>query len=105
MIVDWRGVTIVLAVLAAVGVLCAIDLSCTSNRAPGVIERVQGELKSGRKEMAIKRRDEVAEQLRGLRALNRQLVREGELRRSRELTRLIVELEQQYRRLDAAARQ
>jgi len=101
MLVDWRGVKIVLTVLAAVAVLCVIDLSCTSSRDPGVLARVKDELKVGRREMTVLRRDQVAEQLNSLRVLNKELVRKGELRRSRELTRLIVDLERQYQHLQA----
>ena len=103
MLVDWRGVAIALAVLAAVGVLCAIDISCTSGREPDVLTRVKGELKSGRREMAAIRRDQLAEQLRDLSMLQYMLTEKGELERAREVARLIAEIEEQCRRLDAAA--
>lgn len=101
MLVDWRGVAIAVAVLAAVVVLGAVDLSCTSDRGPAVLERVKAEAQSGRQEFAALRREQVAEQLRDMRALNKRLVEQGEIERSRELTRLLVELERQYQRLDA----
>lgn len=101
MLVDWRGVAIAVAVLAAVVVLGAVDLSCTSDRGPAVLDRVKAEAQSGRQEFAALRREQVAEQLRDMRALNKRLVEQGEIERSRELTRLLVELERQYQRLDA----
>lgn len=101
MLVDWRGVAIAVAVLAAVVVLGAVDLSCTSDRGPAVLERVKAEAQSGRQEFAALRREQVAEQLRDMRALNKRLLEQGEIERSRELTRLLVELERQYQRLDA----
>lgn len=103
MLVDWRGVAIVLAVLAAVGVLCAIDLSCTSGREPGVLTHVKAEARSGKREFASLKRDELAEQLRGLRVLNKRLAEQGELTRVREVTRLIIDLEKQYQRLSSQA--
>ena len=101
MLVDWRGVAIAIAVLTVVVVLGAVDLSCTSDRGPSVLERVKAEAQSGRQEFAALRREQVAEQLRDMRALNKRLVEQGEIERSRELTRLLVELERQYQRLDA----
>ena len=101
MLVDWRGVAIAVAVLAAVVVLGAVDLSCTSDRGPAVLDRVKAEAQSGRQEFVTLRREQVAEQLRDMRALNKRLVEQGEIERSRELTRLLVELERQYQRLDA----
>ena len=104
MLVDWRGVAIAIAVLTVVVVLGAIDLSCTSDRGPAVLDRVKSEAQSGRQEFATLRREQVAEQLRDMRILNKRLVEQGELKRSRELIRLIVELERQYQRLDAQSK-
>ena len=104
MFVDWRGVATAVAVLAVIVLLGALDLSCTSDRGPAVLDRVKAEAQSGRQEFATLRREQVAEQLRDMRILNKRLVEQGELERSRELTRLIVDLERQYQRLDAKAR-
>lgn len=103
MFVDWRGVAIVLAVLAAVCVLCAIDLSCSGSRDPDVLQRVKSEMKSGRQEMSVLRREQLAEQLRDLRVLNKRLVQLGEKERSREVTLLILDLERQYQRARSRA--
>lgn len=101
MLVDWRGVSIALAVLVAVGLLCALDLHCTSDQGPDVLAHVKGEMMSGRHEALILRRDQIAEQLRDMRVLNKRLVEQGEGKRSRELTRMIIELEKQFQRINA----
>ena len=103
MFVDWRGVAVVLGILLGIVLLCTVDISCSGGGEPDVLKRVKGEMASGRKEFSILRRDELAEQLRTLRALNRQLVERGEKARSRELTLLIIDLEKQYERANAQA--
>lgn len=102
MLVDWRGVGLVLVVLGVVVAFCALDLSCTEKKGPAVLARVKGELDAGRKEYLTIRRDQLAEQLRDLRVLNRRLVEQGEKDRSRELTRLLVDLENQYQHVSRA---
>ena len=101
MFVNWQGVKIVLAVLAVVLALCALDLCCSSEKDPAVLAHVKHEVDAGRRESAIMRRDQIGEHLRDLRALNRRLVEQGDLRRSREVTRMIIDLERQYEKLDA----
>jgi len=104
MLVDVRGVTIAVGVLLAVVALCAIDVRCSGKeREPAVLAHVKDELSAGRKEYATMKRDELAEQLRRLRAYNRRLVEKGELAESRRVTAAILELEEHYRRANEKA--
>ena len=104
MFVNWQGVKVVLAALAVVMALCALDLCCSSEKDPAVLAHVKHEVDAGRRESAIMRRDQIGEHLRDLRALNRRLVEQGDLKRSREVTRMIIDLERQYEQIDSRTR-
>ena len=100
MFVDVKGVMITLAAIAAVVLVCALDVKCSgSARDAGVMARISSELKAGRKASAENRRDSIAAQLRVLRALNKKLVREGNVKQSRRVTAAILELEEQYKNI------
>jgi len=101
MLFDARGIAITLAVLAAVTVLCAVDLSCSGRAdSAGVMSRVKGEVAAGKNEFAILRRDQLAEQLRSLRALHRKLVRDGNAVESRRVMALILDVQKQHDEVD-----
>lgn len=96
-LVDVKGTAIVLAALLVVALLCAIDLKCSGDgNGPSVMARIKGELASGRKANAERMRESIAIQLRDLRALNKRLVKEGDMKQSRRVTAAIIELEKQY---------
>jgi len=98
-----RGIVITLAAIAAVALLCMLDVHCSNVRdrrakeqpSPGVVSRVKGELAAGAKEFAQLRADQLNAQLRDLRILAKHFVEKGENRRARATIALIQELEAQ----------
>lgn len=75
---------LVLAALAFVVALCALDLSC--GRRPtesSTIARVQGELAVGRKELRNRQAEDLARVARDLRVLARHHADKGEKRKAR----------------------
>ena len=100
MLVDVKGTIVVLAALAAVVLVCAVDLKCSGDvQEQSVMARVRSELESGRKANAERTKESIAAQLRSLRALNKKLVREGDVKQSRRVTAAIIELENKYRQM------
>lgn len=70
MLVDWRGVALVLAVLAAVVGLCALNLHCGGGPSDNsTLSRVRDELATGRREQRYQQAENLAALARDLRVL------------------------------------
>ena len=87
-------VLLAVAVVVVVGVMC-----CSRGSEPDVVSRVKGEIAAGRKEYASMQLDQIAAELRGLRVLNKRLVKDGKMEESRRVTARIIELEARYRKV------
>jgi len=101
-----NGIKWTLLALVGVAVFCALDLHCSMRRdeasaAPvqGTISRVKSEMKAGKREYASLRAEQLEEQLRGMRALAKKLVREGKDADARRVITTIMEMEKDANRL------
>lgn len=79
MFFNWKGVAIVLAVIAAVIVLCAVDLRCSGGLgSDSHIVRMKGEWAEGKKAMRQQEAENLAQLARDLRVLARRYKENGE---------------------------
>lgn len=100
MFFDWKGITIVIAVIAAVMGLCAVDLSCSAKPAKGsTISRVKGELAAGKAEIRTRQADELARTLRDMRIMAKGYVKKGDLENARRTMAAAQELDRKIREL------
>lgn len=83
----------------AAAVLLFLCCGCGDSADPAVVARVKGEIAAGRKEYASMQLDQIAAELRGLRVLNKRLVKDGKMEESRRVTARIIELEALYRKV------
>lgn len=100
MLFNWKGIGIVLATLAAVIVLCAIDLSCGAKPAENsTIARVKGELDAGRKEARQLQAEDLARLARDMRTLADHYGKTGEKKKALQAVNAARELERKIRKL------
>ena len=100
MFVNWKGVTVVLAVVTAVVALCAVDLRCSGGLGPGSdIVRMKGELAEGKKAMRQQEAENLARLARDLCLLARHYKAKGEDRKAQRALGAAQELEKKIARL------
>lgn len=95
-----KGFYWTMAAIAAVILLCALDLHCSSGTREGVadvgaIAHVRDEIAAGKQEAAFQRADSRNLQIRDLRVMARRLVKQGKLAEARKMMAAIQELENQ----------
>ena len=100
MFFNWRGVMVVLAVLAAVVVLCAVDLRCSGGLGQdSQIVRMKGELAEGKKAMRQQEAENLAQLARDLRVLARRYKENGENKKAQRAIGAAQELDKKIARL------
>ena len=100
MFFNWKGIAIVLAAIAAVIGLCAIDLSCSGGRGDvPALARVKGEIKAGRDEQRSLQADELAKLARDMRVLAKRYLEKGEKRKARRAIGAAQELDRKIEEL------
>ena len=100
MFFNWRGVAIVLAVIAAVICLCAVDLRCSGG--PGsesTVARVKGELAEGKTAMRQQEAENLARVARDLRVLAKRYKANGENKKAQRAIGAAQELDKKIARL------
>lgn len=100
MFFNWRGVAIVLCVLAAVVVLCAIDLRCSGEPAPGSsLARVKVEMAAGKKAMRQQEAENLTQLAHSLCELAHYYKAKGENKKAQRAMGAALELEKKIDRL------
>ena len=100
MFFNWKGVAIVLSVLAAVIGLCAVDLRCSGGlETDPTVMRMKGELAAGRKAKRQLEADNLAQLARDLCALAHRYKEKGENRKAQRAMGAALELEKKIKRL------
>ena len=100
MFFNWKGAAIVLAVLAAVIGLCAVDLRCSGGLGPDShIVRMKGEWDEGKKAMRQQEAENLAQLARDLRALARRYKENGENKKAQRAIGAAQELDKKIVRL------
>ena len=100
MFFNWRGIAIVLAAIAVVIGLCALDLSCSGGRGDiPAVERVKGEIAAGMKEQRTLQADELAKLARDMRVLAKRYLAQGERRKARSAIGAAQELDRKIEEL------
>ena len=100
MLCNWRGAMIVFAVLAAVFVLCAVDLRCSGGLGQdSQVERMKGELAEGKKAMRQQEAENLAQLARDLRVLARRYKENGENKKAQRAIGAAQELDKKISRL------
>ena len=100
MFFNWRGVMVVLAVLTAVVVLCAVDLRCSGGLGQdSQIVRMKGELAEGKKAMRQQEAENLAQLARDLRVLARRYKENGENKKAQRAIGAAQELDKKIARL------
>lgn len=100
MFFNWKGIAIVLAAIAVVVGLCALDLRCSGGGEEiPVIARARGEIEAGVKEQRILQADELARLARDMRALAKRYVERGENRKAQRAIGAAQELDRKIREL------
>ena len=100
MFFNWRGVTIVLGVIAAVIALCALDLRCSGSASDiPTVARVKGELAAGKREMRILQAEELANLARDMRVLAKRYIAKGDKKKAQRAIGAAQELDRKIREL------
>ena len=100
MFFNWKGAVIVLAVLAAVIGLCAVDLRCSGGLEPdSQIVRMQGEWDEGKKAMRQQEAENLAQLARDLRVLAKRYKENGENKKAQRAIGAAQELDRKIARL------
>ena len=100
MIFNWKGVAIVLAVIAAVIGLCAVDLRCSGGLGPdSQIVRMKGEWDEGKKAMRQQEAENLAQLARDLRVLAKRYKENGENKKAQRAIGAAQELDKKIARL------
>lgn len=100
MFFSWKGFVIVMAALAAVAVLCVVDLRCSGGLGPGSsVARVKGELAEGKKAMRQLEADNLAQVARDLRMLAMRYKEKGENRKAQRAIGAAQELDKKIAQL------
>lgn len=100
MFFNWKGVAIVLAVIAAVVVLCAVDLRCSGELgSDSHIVRMKGEWGEGKRVMRQQEAENLAHLARDLRVLARRYKENGENKKAQRAIGAAQELDKKIMRL------
>ena len=100
MFFNWKGVAIVLAVIAAAIVLCAVDLRCGGGLGPDShVVRMKGEWQEGKKAMRRQEAENLALLARNLRVLARRYKENGENKKAQRAIGAAQELDKKIARL------
>ena len=100
MFFNWRGAAIVLAVLAAVIALCAIDLRCSGGLgSDSSIARMKGEWAEGKKAMRQQEAENLAQLARDMRALARRYKAKGDTKKAQQAIGAALELDRRISQL------
>ena len=100
MFFNWKAVAIVLSVLAAVIVLCAVDLRCSGGleSAPS-FARVKSEMAEGKQAMRQQEAENLTQVVRSLCALAHRYKANGETKKAQRAMGAALELEKKIARL------
>jgi len=102
---NWRGIVIVLAVLAAVIVVCAVDLRCSGEpEQRSDLARVKSELVAGKKEFRYQEAEKLAALARDFRALADKYKANGEMRKAHRAIGTAQELDRKIKKLREEAK-
>ena len=100
MFFNWKGAAIVLAVLAAVIGLCAVDLRCSGGLGPDShIVRMKGEWDEGKKAIRQQEAENLAQLARDLRVLAKRYKENGENKKAQRAIGAAQELDRKIARL------
>ena len=100
MLFNWKGVALVLSVLAAVIVLCAVDLRCSGGLGSGShVARMKGEWAEGKKAMRQQEAENLAQLARDLRMLASRYKEKGENKKAQRAIGAAQELDKKISRL------
>jgi len=100
MFFNWKGIAIVLIALAAVGVLCSLDLCCSGGPASdSQIARVKNQVTDGSKEMRQQEAEKLAKLARDLRILARRYKEGGENKKAQRAIGAAQELDKKIAKL------
>jgi len=100
MFFNWKGASIVLAALAVVVSLCAIDLRCSGDPGPGSdLARIKGDLDAGKKAMKLQEAENLASVARDLRALALRYKAQGEIKKAHRAIGAAQDLDRKIRKL------
>ena len=100
MFFNWRGVAIVLGVIAVVIALCALDLKCSGNPSEeSTISMVKREMAAGIKEKRYLEAEDLARLARDMRILAKRYVQQGENKKAQHAIGAAQELDKRIRKL------
>lgn len=100
MLFNWKGIVIVITVLAVVVGLCALDLSCSGEpEQHSTIARVKNEIAAGKQEFRNLEADDLAKLARDLRILARRYAEKGEKKKAQRAIGAAQELDRKIRQL------
>jgi len=100
MFFNWRGIAIVLVVLAGVILLCTVDLRCSGGASQdSTLARIKGELTEGKKEMRYQKAEELAALARDFRALAAHYLKQGQKRKAQRAISTAQQLDRRIREL------
>lgn len=100
MFFNWRGIKIVLIVIAVVLALCAIDVSCSSKTEDNAtLMRVKDELAAGKKEVKNLRAEELERLARDMRVMSKKYLEKGEKKKAQRAIGAALELERKIQSL------
>lgn len=100
MFFNWRGAAIVLAAIAAIGCLCAVDLRCSGRPGSGsTIAHVKGELAEGKRAMRQQEAENLARLARDLRVLAKRYKENGENKKAQRAIGAAQEMDKKIARL------
>lgn len=100
MFFNWRGIAVVLAVLAGVLALCAADLHCSGGTSEeSTLTRIKGELAEGKKEYRYQKAEELAALARDLRVMAAHYKAQGQNRKAQRAIAAAQELDRRIKDL------
>ena len=100
MFFNWKGVAIVLGILAVVIALCAVDLRCSGSlESDPTVVRMKNELAAGKKAKRQLEADNLARLARDMCALAHRYKAQGENRKAQRAMGAALELEKKIKRL------
>ena len=100
MFFNWKGVAIVLGILAVVIALCAVDLRCSGSlESDPTVVRMKGELAAGKKAKRQLEADNLAQMARDLCVLAHRYKAQGENRKAQRAMGAALELEKKIKHL------
>ena len=100
MFFNWKGAAVVLGILAAVTVLCAVDLRCSGELGTdSTVVRIKDELAAGKKAKRQLEADNLARLARDMCTLAHRYKEQGENRKAQRAMGAALELEKKIKRL------